>query len=189
MANDLENLIRRAADGDEEAFRTLHDDFQAFVTAHVSNVLGPDRRDAVCDVVQDVWRDAHQSLSRYDPSIASFTRWLAVISVRRALNYQRRERAEDDAIRRYDALRRQAVTDADGGSLSRIERGELLQAVRDCAAILQGREREVFAAIRLAALSVVAVAASLSISAGRVRGALSDANQKVLECLRGKGLP
>ena len=188
MANDLDKLIQRAADGDEEAFRTLHDDFQAFVTANVSNVLGADRHDAVSDVVQDVWRDAHQSLSRYDPSIASFARWLAVISVRRALNFRRHERAEDEAIRRYEALRRRDVTDIDG-SLSRIERGELIQAVRDCAAILQGREREIFAAIRLAALSVVAVAANLSISAGRVRGALCDANRKVLECLRGKGLP
>lgn len=187
MTSKLDDMLHRAGAGDSAAFRQLHDAYDAFVLAKVRKVLAPSNEDAANDVAQEVWHDVHRQMQGYDPRIASFTRWLSVICIRRALNHERRERVRDRAVRAYQSHSRGASDAMSPNPASTIERSELIQAVRDCANLLIGREREIFAAVRLAASEVANVAIRYGISAGRVRGALCEANQKVLECLRGKG--
>ncbi len=188
MKRDIEEILAKAADGDDEAFRALHDAFDEFATARIRKVLSSNDDAAVRDVAQDVWQDVHRSLSAYDSAIASFTRWLSIICIRRALNFERRERVRHEAVRKYYSHTEATKSAAPQNPANKLERSELIRAVRDCARLLQGREREIFAAVRFSTLSVSNVAARHGITAGRVRGALCDANRKVLDCLRGKGL-
>lgn len=187
MDRQLDDIVVKAATGDAAAFRALHDAYDAFVVAQIRRVLSGRDDAAASDVAQDVWRVVHRDLANYDAAIASFTRWLSVISVRRALNHQRRERVRDEAMRRYLSCGRAGIANAASNPAAALERSELIRAVRECAAQLQGRQKSIFAAVRLAAANVATVAARHGITPGRVRGALCEANQKVLDCLRGKG--
>lgn len=188
LIDELEDTLNAAAAGDESAFEKLHSAYDRFVALQIRKVLVETHGDAVNDVAQEVWQVVHRDLPAYDPLIASFTRWLAVICVRRALNHRRREHVRDEAVRRYRSLSDAGRPTASDNPLSRVESDELIGAVRECAALLRGREKAIFAAVRLMAANIATVAARHGITAGRVRGALCEANQKVLDCLRRKGL-
>jgi RNA polymerase sigma-70 factor (ECF subfamily) len=93
-------LIRRFLEGDEGAFRVLHDRHTPRLRMTVLRLLGP-RRDDVDDVVQDTWLAGCRGMHAFNGS-AQFSTWLTTIGIRAAYARLPDERdGEPDAL---DAL-------------------------------------------------------------------------------------
>ena len=81
-------LVQRAREGDDEAFRTLVERYQSKVAALAMGML-KSREDAL-DVVQETFTKAYQSLDRFKGD-SSFYTWVYRIAVNQCIDQQRRE--------------------------------------------------------------------------------------------------
>jgi RNA polymerase sigma-70 factor (ECF subfamily) len=75
-------LIRRFLDGDEGAFRALHERHTPRLRMTVIRLLGP-RHDDVDDVVQDTWLAGCRGMHAFNGT-AKFSSWLTTIGIRAA---------------------------------------------------------------------------------------------------------
>ncbi len=80
-------LVRRMAEGDEQALGALYDRWHPLVNAVVARVLR--QRDDVEDVVEEVFWQAWRQAARYDPARAAVQTWLLTIARSRALDRAR----------------------------------------------------------------------------------------------------
>jgi RNA polymerase sigma-70 factor, ECF subfamily len=95
MATAGETLVRRMAAGDREAFGTFYDRYAPLVYPLIVRIVR-DRSDAA-DVLQDVFWEAWQGATTYDPARGSPEAWMIT-------------RARARAIDRVRALRRRGET-------------------------------------------------------------------------------
>jgi RNA polymerase sigma factor (sigma-70 family) len=75
-------LIRLFLDGDERAFRTLHERHTPRLRMLLARILGS-RRDEVDDVLQDAWLAGCRGLHGFNGT-AQFSSWLTTIGIRAA---------------------------------------------------------------------------------------------------------
>ena len=188
VAQNLDQIISKAAQGNQDAFETLYQRYGQFVHKHIQKRLPDHREDVAEEVAQEVWHVVYQQLSRYDSRLASFTRWLAVICTRKAITHSKQLKLRKDRIQQLEALASHGQDGAQTDPTAKSEASELIDAIRECAERLQGREREIFRLVRFNEMSPADIAGLHGITPGRVRGALCDANQKILECLQQKNL-
>ena len=80
-------LVRRMAEGDEQALGALYDRWHPVVHAVVARVLR--QRDDVDDVVEEVFWQAWRQAERYDPARAVVQTWVLTIARSRALDRAR----------------------------------------------------------------------------------------------------
>lgn len=83
-------LIRPCQTGDEEAFAALFHQYKNLV--YKTAYLMLDSADEAEDVLQEVFLQAHRSLSTFEPSKGSFTTWLYRVTVNHCLSRRRRRR-------------------------------------------------------------------------------------------------
>jgi RNA polymerase sigma-70 factor, ECF subfamily len=90
-----EALVRRMADGDEQALGVLYDRWQAVVHGVVSRTLR--RPDDVEDIVEEAFWQAWRQASRFDRTRGAVQTWLLTIARSRALDRVRalRRRREE----------------------------------------------------------------------------------------------
>ena len=88
MRDPLLSVVRRVAEGEEGALRTLYDATSARVYGIASTILGEHglAEDAVVDVFSQVWSSAE----RFDPEKGSVVAWLTMLARSRALDIRRR---------------------------------------------------------------------------------------------------
>ena len=99
---DLNQLMLRASDGDEAAFRRFYDLTAPVVLAILVRLLKD--RFVAEDVLQDAMVIAWRKASSFDPERATARTWVITIARRRALDVLRRDQ-------RYDALLRDQAAD------------------------------------------------------------------------------
>lgn len=85
----LRNLVRRAREGDEEAFRLLLRRYQGDVFGLAWRILR--NRDDAEDAAQEVFIRLHKSLDQYDPNRA-FRSWLLRITHNLCIDHIRKRR-------------------------------------------------------------------------------------------------
>jgi RNA polymerase sigma-70 factor, ECF subfamily len=86
----MQDAIRAAAQGDEEAMRTVWRAHQPLLLRYLRSRLGTD--DAQ-DVAQQVWVETARALARFEGSVEDFRRFLFAIGRRRMIDeLRRRER-------------------------------------------------------------------------------------------------
>jgi len=97
VADDIE-LLRRMAEGNEQALGTFYDRWNSMVHAVVLRILR--QRDDVEDVVEEAFWQAWRQSSRYEPSRGSVQTWLLTIARSRALDRVRalKRRREEPLI-------------------------------------------------------------------------------------------
>ena len=95
MESDDDALVRRMAEGDEQALGVLYDRWQAVVHGVVSRMLR--QADDVEDVVEETFWQAWRQASRFDRSRGAVQTWLLTIARSRALDRVRslRRRREE----------------------------------------------------------------------------------------------
>lgn len=182
--NQLLDLISRAAAGEGQAFETLHERFNPLILRVIRRYVRQD----VEDVSQQVWISVRQSLSRFDPGISGFPGWVGMIAARKALTVAVRTQRQAGGMHSDPTRFQPGSASADTSPGAGLDRAETQAAIRECAARLRGRPRQVFEMVCMEGMSRSTVAHVLGISEKRVRGALVEARAKLLECLRKKGV-
>jgi RNA polymerase sigma factor (sigma-70 family) len=94
----IETALRRAADGDSEAFAELVREHQAMVFSVGWHYLGD--RSLAEDVAQEVFLELHQSLGRIE-SAAHLRHWLRRVAVHRSIDQGQAERLPQRAHQEF----------------------------------------------------------------------------------------
>lgn len=166
-------LIERAREGDERAFRTLYDMNVDRIFRLAYRMAGEE--DLAMDFTQEAFVRAHQRLDSFRGD-AAFSTWLHSITVSVALNglrkvdrHRKRERSLEDAAPVADATRL-----AEPGVRERIE--EAVDALPEI-------YRTVFLMHDLEGYSHGEIAAALDVAEGTSKARLSRARAKLRESL------
>lgn len=95
---DEQELLRRVAQGYEDAFRRLYNQFQPFLATHIFRIT--DSRELTEEIIQDVFLKIWQTRENlYE--IRSFKAYLLVISKNHALNAIKKIAREFDLLSKY----------------------------------------------------------------------------------------
>jgi RNA polymerase sigma-70 factor, ECF subfamily len=101
---DLDEVLRSARDGDEDAFRLLYRDTHPRLLRYVRTLVGDDAE----DVASEAWLHVAKDIASFDGDIGGFRAWTATIARHRALDhlrYRRRHPAEHTPIGEFPDLR------------------------------------------------------------------------------------
>ncbi len=85
---DLTTSLRRARDGDQDAFRVLYRDVQPRLLRYLNALVGDDAE----DVASEAWLQVARDLHRFDGDSDGFRGWVATIGRNRATDHLRRVR-------------------------------------------------------------------------------------------------
>ena len=177
------DLIRKAREGDRDAFGSLVALYQARLRAFVARYVS--RPDEVFDIVQDGFIDAMEHLDRFDPS-KDFGPWLRAICRNRMLNHFRSAKVRQNAAA---ALVDEALQENWGAMEDNLEDGaERVAALRRCVDKLEKSHRELIemryrreVPLNDLARRLGRSAAALSMSLFRLRAALEKCMERRLE--------
>ncbi len=171
-----EVLVLGCREGSREAFTLLVERWQARLWRHARRLTGRD--DAASDVLQDAWLAMAEGLGRLDDP-AAFPRWAYTIVSRRAADWQRlRRRDEDVAGPRVDETELPGPDDSAADAPR--DAVELLgRALRR----LPGERRALLSLHHLEGFDVAEIAEILGIPAGTVKSRLHHARQQLRDII------
>lgn len=177
------DLIRRAQQGDRDAFGQLVALYQARLRAFVARYVT--RPDEVFDIVQDGFIDAMEHLDRFDAA-KEFGPWLRAICRNRMLNHFRSHRVRQNAAA---ALVDAALQETWGAMEDDLEDGaDRVAALRRCVDKLEKSQRELIELRYRREVPVADLArrlgrsaAALSMSLFRLRAVLEKCMEQGLE--------
>jgi len=174
-----QELLRRVADGDAGALAELYDRFAGTLNALALRILG-NAEDAE-EVLQEAFVHAWRQAARYDPTRASASTWLVLITRSRAIDRLRSRRVgERTASRaRHEAERHESPR---GGR--RVQEGERRRRVREEMAKLPAEQRRVLELAYYGGLTQTEISAETGIPLGTVKTRTLLAMRKLREALR-----
>ncbi len=178
VTTDLEELLRRVAQQDAEAFAAFHDRTRARVFGLVTRVLRDPgfSEETTQEIYLQVWRTA----GNYDPSAGSPLAWLMTLAHRRAVDRVRSEQAATHREDRYGA----ATVDppADHVADSVILRDERRQ-VANCLGSLTEVQRECIQLAYYDGLTYAQVSERLSANLATIKSRMRDGLRGLRKCL------
>ena len=175
---DERELIRRAGQGDQDAFRQLVETYQAPAYRLALRMCGGDAALAE-DAAQEAFLAAWRGLPRFRGD-SRFSTWLYRLTTNAAIDCLRREKRHRDT----DDL--DGVELPDGGDTPQesAERSETQTAVR---AALSEEHRQVLLLRYMQELDYSEIAVALAVSEGTVKSRISRAKARLKEILSGAG--
>jgi RNA polymerase sigma-70 factor (ECF subfamily) len=154
-------LVRRAQDGDDEAFAELYAQFFPSIYRYSAFRLpAAAAEDVTADVFVKAWEKLHTYKAHKD---VPFAAWLFRIARHTVIDVYRRDRSFEEVPETL------ADTDALNRPELRAERGELLRVVRGALDRMPRRYREILTLAYMGDLSHEEIARVLRLSAGAVR--------------------
>ena len=177
--NNEQDILRRAQQGDSEAFRLLVEAYQTQVYRLALRMCGEAAAD---DVTQEAFLAAWRALPEFRGT-CRFSTWLYRLTTNAAIDCLRREKRHRDA----DDL--DGVELPDGGDTPQeaAERIETQTAVRSALSALSDEHRQVLLLRYMQELDYAEIAAALEISEGTVKSRISRAKMRLRELLDGSG--
>ncbi len=186
-----DELIARARQGDQQAFRSLYDLYHRRAFAAALGVV-KDRQDAM-DIVQEAFVRVHRHLDRFEGASAFYT-WLYRIVMNLSIDHVRRASSRVRAVDYDDGIRREGTVAADGAggllpsvgesSPSRAAlRRELRERIFEALGQLPAHHRDVIVLRELEHLSYEQIAERLQIPKGTVMSRLFHARRRMQAAL------
>jgi RNA polymerase sigma-70 factor (ECF subfamily) len=175
---DPEELLRRVARGDEDAFAALYDAVAGRVLGLVRRVLrDPAQAEEVTqEVLVEVWRTA----ARFDPARGSASAWILTMAHRRAVDRVRSEQAHTDRGERAAAADARTPYDHVVEDVTaRLER----EQVRRCLGTLTDLQREAVTLAYYGGYTYREVAERLAVPLPTVKTRLRDGLIRLRDCL------
>lgn len=173
-APDTLELVRRAAGGDDDAFRALvrrvHPSLRRWALAKTGD------RDAADEAVQRTLIRMHRALDGFAGD-AALTSWLYRILSNAVIDMQRADAARTTVSE--DALDRMPEEAEDPDPIRALHAGRLAAAVRDFFHTLPPRQREVIELVDFEGLKAVEVAEMLDLEPVTVRANLFKARRAI----------
>jgi RNA polymerase sigma-70 factor (ECF subfamily) len=180
-AGELElELVREAAAGDEDAFRTLVDRHGRMVFQLAYRVT---REPSTAeDVVQETFMRAHRALHRFDGR-ARFATWLHRIATNAALDALRQGRARQEVPYETTVGELHSVPSAEPDPERRARSGDVRTALEQAIATLSPVERLAFVLRHFEGCSTAEIAERLGTGASASRQAVFRAVSKLRRAL------
>jgi DNA-directed RNA polymerase specialized sigma24 family protein len=104
--DDLDNALRAARNGDEDAFRTLYRQIQPRLLRYVRTLVGDDAE----DVTSEAWSHIARDIASFDGDVDRFRGWTAAIARHRALDRGGGDRRQGKVTNRPRNARAPAVS-------------------------------------------------------------------------------
>jgi RNA polymerase sigma-70 factor, ECF subfamily len=178
VTTDLDELLRRVARQDVDAFATFYDQTRARVFGLVTRVLRDPgySEETTQEIYLQVWRTADS----YNAAAGSPLAWLLTLAHRRAVDRVRSEQAASARESRYGAVNVEPPSDhvADSAIL-REER----QQVVDCLGSLTDTQREAIQLAYYDGLTYAQVSERLSANLATIKSRMRDAIRGLRRCL------
>jgi RNA polymerase sigma-70 factor (ECF subfamily) len=183
--------VRRARDGDREAFRVLVERHQGRAYRLALRVLGDE--EGARDVVQDAFLKAYRSLDRFEGRSGFYT-WLYRIVMnlcldRRRRSQTRREVEWSEAVDAEAATLESARADPGAAPDTALDRSRLRGLVARAIAELPDDARRTIELREIDGLSYQEIAQALGIPKGTVMSRLHYARRRLAAALRAAGAP
>lgn len=177
--NNEQDILRRAQQGDSEAFRLLVEAYQTQVYRLALRLCGEAAAD---DVTQEAFLAAWRALPEFRGT-CRFSTWLYRLTTNAAIDCLRREKRHRDT----DDL--EGVELPDGGDTPQelAERSETQTAVRAALSALSEEHRQVLLLRYMQELDYSEIAAALAVSEGTVKSRINRAKARLKEILSGGG--
>lgn len=175
------DLIRRAGQGDSDAFRQLVETYQAPVYRLALRMCGGDAALAE-DAAQEAFLAAWRGLPRFRGD-SRFSTWLYRLTTNAAIDWLRREKRH----RGMDDVTELELPDDGPGPQDQAEQAEAQQTVRRALSRLSEEHRQVLLLRYMQELDYAEIAAALEISEGTVKSRISRAKMRLRELLDGSG--
>lgn len=175
------DLIRRAGQGDSDAFRQLVEIYQAPVYRLALRMCGGDAALAE-DAAQEAFLAAWRGLPRFRGD-SRFSTWLYRLTTNAAIDWLRREKRH----RGMDDVTELELPDDGPGPQDQAEQAEAQQAVCRALGQLSEEHRQVLLLRYMQELDYAEIAAALEISEGTVKSRISRAKMRLRELLDGSG--
>ena len=169
--NNEQDILRRAQQGDSEAFRLLVEAYQTQVYRLALRMCGEAAAD---DVTQEAFLAAWRALPEFRGT-CRFSTWL--------YDWLRREKRH----RGMDDVTELELPDDGPGPQDQAEQAEAQQAVRRALGQLSEEHRQVLLLRYMQELDYAEIAAALEISEGTVKSRISRAKMRLRELLDGSG--
>lgn len=178
---DERELIRRAGQGDQEAFRQLVETYQAPAYRLALRMCGGDAALAE-DAAQEAFLAAWRGLPRFRGD-SRFSTWLYRLTTNAAIDWLRREKRH----RGMDDVTELELPDDGPSPQDQAEQAETQQTVRRALGQLSEEHRQVLLLRYMQELDYAEIAAALEISEGTVKSRISRAKMRLRELLDGSG--
>ncbi len=169
-------LVRKAQQGDMDAFESLVREYQQRIYALCRRLTGAHQ--SADDLAQETFIKAYFALARFDAALPLYP-WLRRIAVNTALNYLKtrsRERSLDDGPPGDRRLPTAAPAD---GPLERLERAEFQARFDAAVGSLPADQRSVFVLRFNEGLSYEEISRALVLPLGTVMSRLNRARQRL----------
>ncbi|MFF2053187.1 ECF RNA polymerase sigma factor SigK [Leifsonia sp. NPDC058194] len=175
-APDLDALLARTATGDQQAFSTFYDQTASRVLGLIRRVLIDSAQSE--EVAQEVFLEAWQSASRFDPNKGRAMTWIMTMAHRRAIDRIRASQASRD---RDTAVGIRDLPTAYDQVAETVEVRVEHERVEVAMATLSEAQRQAIALAYYGGLSQSEVAAELGIPLGTAKTRLRDAMIRLRE--------
>jgi RNA polymerase sigma-70 factor (ECF subfamily) len=178
VTTDLDELLRRVARQDVDAFASFYDQTRARVFGLVTRVLRDPgySEETTQDIYLQVWRTA----DAYNPAAGSPLSWLMTIAHRRAVDRVRSEQAASQRESRYGAASLEPPSDHVADS---VISGDERRQVTDCLGSLTDTQREAIQLAYYDGLTYVQVSERLSANLATIKSRMRDAIRGLRRCL------
>jgi RNA polymerase sigma-70 factor (ECF subfamily) len=183
-------LVRRAKDGDKEAFESLVRQHQGRVFAVAGGILR--NREDVEDIAQQVFLKAYFSLKRFDQR-AAFSTWLYKITLNECWDLLRKRKVRplvlevdlsEEQARQYQAA--EEVADGRPDASERLAARERVEQLLGC---LEVRDRSMLVLKEVQGFSVEEIAEMLELNGNTVKVRLFRARHRIAESVRRRVKP
>lgn len=178
VTTDLEELLRRVAQHDVDAFAVLYDQTRSRVYGMVARVLRDPgySEETTQDVYLQVWRSA----AGYDPAAGSPLAWLLTLAHRRAVDRVRSEQAATQRESRYGATTVEPPIDHVADSVILFDER---QRVANCMGSLTDVQREAIHLAYYEGLTYVQVSERLAANLATIKSRMRDGIRGLRNCL------
>jgi RNA polymerase sigma-70 factor (ECF subfamily) len=169
-------LIRKAQEGDVDAFESLVREYQQKIYALCRRLTGAHQ--SADDLAQETFIKAYFALAKFD-SRWPFYPWLRKIAVNTSLNYLKARNRERPLLDEAMAGRRDGSRPAQDLPQARLEQAEFEEKFRTSVGSLPEEQRSVFVLRFYEGLSYEEISRALDLPHGTVMSRLSRARQKL----------
>lgn len=178
VTTDLEELLRRVAQHDVDAFAMLYDQTRARVYGMVARVLRDPgySEETTQDVYLQVWRSA----GGFDSNAGSPLAWLLTLAHRRAVDRVRSEQAASQRESRYGASTVDPPVDHVADSVILLDER---QRVADCLGSLTEVQRQAIHLAYYEGLTYVQVSERLAANLATIKSRMRDGIRGLRNCL------
>jgi RNA polymerase sigma-70 factor (ECF subfamily) len=175
---ELDDLLRRVARQDEDAFAAFYDRTRTRVFGMVTRVLRDPgySEDTTQDIYLQVWRSADS----YDPTAGSPLAWLLTLAHRRAVDRVRSEQAASQRESRYGAANVEPAADHVADSVIGLDER---RRVAECLDSLTDVQREAIHLAYYSGLTYRQISERLSANLATIKSRMRDAIRGLRNCL------